>query len=89
MILQFIVAFSRSSDSTERQYLMFRLGIFVMDVALMTYGPACQVSINSILLTDKLHTNPSGQYLDLVYSPLPSSIDVITVLYRKASVKRQ
>jgi hypothetical protein len=64
---------------------MFRLGVLSADVALMTYGPACQISINSVLLTDKLHTTPSGQYLDLVYSPFPSTVDVITILYRKVS----
>lgn len=82
---QFQILFCRSSDSTDRPYLMFRLGIFTMDAALMTYGPAYQVSINSILLTDKLHTTPSGQYLDLIHSPVPSTTDVLTILYRKVS----
>lgn len=56
-----------------------------MDVALMTYGPAFQINVSSVLLTDKLHTTPSGQYLDLIYSPLPSNSDVVTVLYRKVN----
>ncbi|XP_063908904.1 intermembrane lipid transfer protein VPS13C-like isoform X2 [Zophobas morio] len=85
IINEFTVVFSRSSDSTDRQYLMFRLGLLTADIALMTFGPAYQVSINSILLTDKLHTTPSGQYLDLIYSPFPCTVDVITVLYRKVS----
>lgn len=55
----------------------------MMDVALMTYGPACQVSLNSVVITDKLYTNSSGQYLDLVYSIFPSKVDVLTILYRK------
>lgn len=82
---QFTFAFARSTDSTDRHYLMLRIGIFTTDLALMTYGPAYQISINNILLTDKLHTTSSGQYLDLVYSPFPSSNDVFTVLYRKVS----
>ncbi|KAJ8960584.1 hypothetical protein NQ318_013873 [Aromia moschata] len=85
VINELSVVFSRSSDSNDRQYLMLRLGIFTMDIALMTYGPAYQISVNSILLTDKLHTTPSGQYLDLVFSPLPNNQDVITVLFRKVS----
>ncbi|EEZ98160.2 hypothetical protein TcasGA2_TC000586 [Tribolium castaneum] len=85
IINEFTLVFSRSSDSTDRQYLMFRLGLLTTDVALMTYGPAYQISVNSVLLTDKLHTTPSGQYLDLVHSPFPSTVDVITILYRKVS----
>lgn len=64
---------------------MLRLGCTTMDVALMTYGPAFQLNVNSILLTDKLHTTPSGQYLDLIHSPVPSTVDVLTVLYRKVA----
>ncbi|KAB0792527.1 hypothetical protein PPYR_14486 [Photinus pyralis] len=83
VINDFSLAFSRSSDVTERPYLLFRLGSFMMDVAFMTYGPAYQISINSILLTDKLYTTRSGQYLDLIYSPVPSTADVLTILYRR------
>ncbi|XP_050293548.1 intermembrane lipid transfer protein VPS13C-like [Anthonomus grandis grandis] len=79
------MVFSKSSDSTDRQYLMLRVGQFSMDVAFMTFGPAYQMSIHSIILTDKLHTTSSGQYLDLVFTPLPNTGDVITVLYRKVS----
>ncbi|XP_060526445.1 intermembrane lipid transfer protein VPS13C-like isoform X2 [Cylas formicarius] len=83
VINEFNVVFSKSSDSTNRQYLILRLGRFNMDVAFMTYGPAYQMSIHNVLLTDKLHTTPSGQYLDLIYTPMPNNADVVTVLYRK------
>lgn len=63
--------------------MVLKLGMLAIDVAFMTYGPAYQISFNSILLKDKLHTTPSGQYLDLVHSPVPSIGDVLTVLYRK------
>ncbi|XP_030755861.1 vacuolar protein sorting-associated protein 13A-like [Sitophilus oryzae] len=85
VVKEFSMVFSKSSDSTDRQYLTLRLGHFTMDVAFMTYGPAYQISIHSILLTDKLHTTPSGQYLDLIFTPLPNNLDVITILYRKVS----
>ncbi|KAG5885873.1 hypothetical protein JTB14_019136, partial [Gonioctena quinquepunctata] len=85
IVNEFSLVFSRSSDSTDRQYLMLRLGVFTMDVALMTFGPAYQISLNSILLTDKLHTTPSGQYLDLIFSPLSTTNDLVTVLYRKGN----
>ncbi|KAK5650330.1 hypothetical protein RI129_001359 [Pyrocoelia pectoralis] len=83
VVNDFCLAFSRSSDITERPYLLFRFGSFMMDVAFMTYGPAYQMSINSILLTDKLYTTRSGQYLDLIHSPVPSTADVLTILYRR------
>ncbi|XP_044757951.1 vacuolar protein sorting-associated protein 13A-like [Coccinella septempunctata] len=85
IINEICVVFSKSSDTVDRQYLVLRAGLITMDLALMTYGPAYQLSVNTILLTDKMHTTSSGQYLDLLYSPLPSNIDIITVLYRKVS----
>ncbi|KAK9875024.1 hypothetical protein WA026_005834 [Henosepilachna vigintioctopunctata] len=85
VINEICVVFSKSSDTVDRQYLVLRVGFITMDVALMTYGPAYQLSVNTILLTDKLHTTASGQYLDLLYNPLPSNVDVITILYRKVS----
>ncbi|KAF7285850.1 hypothetical protein GWI33_009822 [Rhynchophorus ferrugineus] len=87
VIKEFTIVFSKSSDSTDRQYLTLRIGHYTMDMAFMTYGPAYQMSIHSILLTDKLHTTPSGQYLDLIFTPLPNNADVITILYRKVSAK--
>lgn len=57
--------------------------MFALDLALMTYGPAYQVSLNNVLLTDKLHTTTSGQYLDVLHSPFPSTVEVLSVLYRK------
>lgn len=66
---------------------MFRADLFTLDLALMTYGPAYQFSLGSVLLTDKLHTSTSGQYLDLIHSPFPSNGDVLTLLYRKVGVK--
>lgn len=85
VINEFQLSYSRSSDSADRVYLIFRLGQCVMDAASMNYGPAYQLSFNSILITDKLHTTSSGQYLDLVYSPMPSSVDLLTVLYRRVT----
>ncbi|KAK4883024.1 hypothetical protein RN001_006343 [Aquatica leii] len=83
VIGDFSINFSRSSDITDRPYLLLRLVTFMMDYAAMTYGPAYQISVNSVSLTDKLYTTRSGQYLDLIHSPLPSNSDVITVLYRR------
>lgn len=80
------IIFSRSSDSTDKQYLILRLGMFTMDVALMTFGPAYQISLNSFLLTDKFHTSSSGQYLDLIHTPFPSKEDVLVILFRRVSI---
>ncbi|KAH1005296.1 hypothetical protein HUJ04_006309 [Dendroctonus ponderosae] len=87
VVNEFSMVFSKSSDSTDRQYLMLRLGQFSMDIAFMTFGPAYQVSLHSVLLTDKMHTTSSGQYLDLIFTPLPNNSDVVTVLYRKVNAK--
>lgn len=85
-LIEFTLAFSRSSDSTDRQYLILRIGMFALDLAFMTFGPAYQISLNNIIVTDKLHTTSSGQYLDLLHSPFPSSVDVFSILYRKVGV---
>lgn len=66
---------------------MLRMGMFALDLAFMTFGPAYQMSLNNILLTDKLHTTASGQYLDLLHSPFPSTVDVLSVLYRKVALE--
>ncbi|XP_066252577.1 intermembrane lipid transfer protein VPS13A-like [Euwallacea similis] len=87
VVNEFSVLFSKSSDCTDRQYLMLRFGQFSMDVAFMTFGPAYQISMHSVLLTDKLHTTSSGQYLDLIFTPLPNNGDVLTILYRKVNAK--
>ncbi|XP_017782614.1 PREDICTED: vacuolar protein sorting-associated protein 13A-like [Nicrophorus vespilloides] len=83
VVNEFQLVYSRSCENNDRQYMMLRLGLFAMDIAWMTYGPACQVSLSSLILTDKLHTTPSGQYLDLIHSPFPTTVDVVTILYRK------
>ncbi|KAF5273457.1 hypothetical protein FQA39_LY07474 [Lamprigera yunnana] len=79
----FVLNFSRSSDITDRSYLVLHLCNFVMDFASMTYGPAYQISVNGVSMTDKLYTTRSGQYLDLVHSPVPSTADILTILYRR------
>lgn len=68
---------------------MLRLGLFTMDIALMSFGPAYQISLNSILLTDKSHTSSSGQYLDLIHTPVRSKDDVIVVLFRRVSKNKK
>lgn len=67
---------------------MLRLGMFTMDVALMTFGPSYQISLNSLLLTDKSHTSSIGQYLDLIHTPIRSKEDVLVLLFRRVSYLR-
>lgn len=49
----------------------------------MAYGPALQLSIKGILLTDKQHHSNIGQYLEVLASD-PKD-DVLNLLYRKVS----
>ncbi|KAF5301566.1 hypothetical protein FQR65_LT08871 [Abscondita terminalis] len=83
VVCDFALNFSRSSDITDRSYLLLHVGTFMMDYAVMTYGPAYQISVNSVSLTDKLYTTRCGQYLDLIHSPFPCNTDVLTILYRR------
>lgn len=50
-----------------------------LDVALMEFGPAVQLSVSQVLLTDKQHHSSSGQYLELI----TSSGELFNLLYRK------
>lgn len=81
--------FSRSSERVDRPYLMLRVGKCCLDLAFMDYGPALQLTVSSISLTDKLHTNITGQYLDLIHVPVPSEQDFLMLLYRKVTFPLQ
>ncbi|KFM79804.1 Vacuolar protein sorting-associated protein 13C, partial [Stegodyphus mimosarum] len=72
---------ARSSDHTDKPYLMLRAEKLCVDAAHMEYGPALQASLHRIRLVDKLHKGSSGEYLELISSE--NAADMITVLYRK------
>ncbi|KAF8773523.1 Vacuolar protein sorting-associated protein 13C like protein [Argiope bruennichi] len=74
---------ARSSDLTDKPYLMLRAEKLCVDAAHMVYGPALQASLHRIQLVDKLHKGSSGEYLELISSD--NSADMITVLYRKVA----
>lgn len=85
---EFCIVLSRSSERADRPYLMLRVDKTCVDLATMDYGPAVQLTIGSLTLTDKLHTSTTGQYLDLIHIPLPADSsapqqDFLQVLYRK------
>ncbi|XP_025830546.1 vacuolar protein sorting-associated protein 13C [Agrilus planipennis] len=84
---EFTLTVFRSNAATDKQYLILRLHEVTVDLAYMTYGPAYQVSVRSICLTDKCHTTCSGQYLDLIHSPFPSKEDIFVLLYRRVDAK--
>ncbi|KAL0830292.1 hypothetical protein ABMA28_002492 [Loxostege sticticalis] len=84
MLLRFIVGeivinLSRSTEQVDRPYVMLSISKVCLDVALMAYGPAVQLSVNQMLLTDKQHHSSSGQYLEL----LTSEGELFNLLYRK------
>ncbi|GIY87399.1 vacuolar protein sorting-associated protein 13C [Caerostris extrusa] len=74
---------ARSSDLTDKPYLMLRAEKLCVDAAHMVYGPALQASLHRIQLVDKLHKGSSGEYLELISSD--NAADMVTVLYRKNS----
>lgn len=69
----------------DRPYIMLSVTKLCLDVALMAYGPAVQLSVGSALLTDKQHHINSGQYLEL----LTSSGELFNLLYRKVCSKNR
>ncbi|KAG6453907.1 hypothetical protein O3G_MSEX008410 [Manduca sexta] len=76
---EIVINLSRSTDQTERPYIMLSITKVCLDVALMEYGPAVQLSVAQALLTDKQHHSSNGQYLEL----LTSSGELFNLLYRK------
>ncbi|XP_014251025.1 vacuolar protein sorting-associated protein 13A-like isoform X2 [Cimex lectularius] len=86
MLLRFIVGeivvqLCRSCNRIDKPYLMLRISNICCDAALMEYGPAIQASVGGMQLVDKLHTAPSGQYLELIATD--QGCDLATMLYRK------
>ncbi|XP_062531261.1 intermembrane lipid transfer protein VPS13A isoform X2 [Bombyx mori] len=79
IIGEIVVNLSRSSDQSERPYVMLSIGKVCLDVALMQYGPAVQLSVGQMLLTDKQHHSATGQYLELI----TSSGELLNLIYRK------
>ncbi|KAM3960055.1 LOW QUALITY PROTEIN: intermembrane lipid transfer protein VPS13A [Aphomia sociella] len=79
VIGEIVINLSRSMDQTEKPYIMLSITKVCLDVALMEYGPAVQLSVGQALLTDKQHHSSTGQYLEL----LTSSDELFNLLYRK------
>lgn len=81
LIGEIVINLSLSSTENDKPYIMFSLTKLCLDIALMAYGPALQLSLSSVLVTDKLHHSNSGQYLEVLSSD-PKE-DVLNLLYRK------
>ncbi|XP_047508917.1 vacuolar protein sorting-associated protein 13A-like isoform X2 [Pieris napi] len=79
IIGEIVINLNRSNDQVDRPYIMLSVTKLCLDVALMAYGPAVQLSVGSALLTDKQHHSSTGQYLEL----LTSSEELFNLLYRK------
>ncbi|CAG9562322.1 unnamed protein product [Danaus chrysippus] len=79
IIGEIVINLNRSSELTDKPYLMLVVSAVCADAALMRYGPALQLSLASVLLADKQHCTSSGQYLEL----LTSSGELFNLLYRK------
>lgn len=47
----------------------------------MKYGPALQISLNQLMLSDKLHQGTSGEYLELITTE--NCEEIANILYRK------
>ncbi|CAK1541918.1 unnamed protein product [Leptosia nina] len=79
IIGEIVINLNRSYDEVDRPYIMLSVTKVCLDVALMAYGPAVQLSVDSALLTDKHHHSSTGQYLEL----LTSNGELFNLLYRK------
>ncbi|GAB6032241.1 hypothetical protein CHUAL_010881 [Chamberlinius hualienensis] len=85
IIGEVVIHVARSNDHVDKPYLMLRIEKLCFDLALMTYGPAMQLSAECIQLVDKLHIGLNGQYLELLTSETTANENVIIILYRKVS----
>lgn len=81
MIGEIVLVLCRSSDATDRPYLMARITNCRLDSAFMNYGPAVQATLGGIQLIDKLHIGTSGEYLEIISTQ--SDVDFVSLLYRK------
>lgn len=76
---EIVINLSRSIEQVDKPYIMLSITKVCLDVALMEYGPAVQLSVAQALLTDKQHHSSTGQYLEL----LTSGGELLNLLYRK------
>nr|XP_026488707.1 vacuolar protein sorting-associated protein 13A-like isoform X1 [Vanessa tameamea] len=79
IIGEIVINLNRSSELVDKPYIMLSVSKVCLDVALMQFGPAIQLSIGQALLTDKQHHSSTGKYLEL----LTSSGELFNLLYRK------
>ncbi|CAL4158065.1 unnamed protein product, partial [Meganyctiphanes norvegica] len=80
---ELVISIAKSCDTRERErpYLMIKCSHFVIETALMDYGPAIQITLGSLHLVDKYHHSSTGEYLELISSP--SNGCLATIMYRK------
>ncbi|CAB3254271.1 unnamed protein product [Arctia plantaginis] len=76
---EIVINLARSTDQSEKPYIMLSITKVCLEIALMEYGPAIQLSVGQVLLTDKQHHSSTGQYLELV----TNSGELFNMLYRK------
>ncbi|GBP39684.1 Vacuolar protein sorting-associated protein 13C [Eumeta japonica] len=81
VIGELVINLSRSLDQTERPYIMVSVGKACLDVALMAFGPAVQLSVRSLLLADKQQHSDTGQYLEMIASD--PQTEILNLIYRK------
>lgn len=91
MLLRFVlnevvVQFSKSADKIDTPYLMLLVDKLFVDAAVTVYGMAAQASLGSIQLVDKIHTGPSGEYLEILRNK--STKQLISVIYREVRYLR-
>ncbi|KOB66510.1 putative vacuolar protein sorting-associated protein, partial [Operophtera brumata] len=68
---EIVINLSRSTEQVDKPYIMLSITKLCLDVALMQYGPAIQLSVAGALLTDKQHHSSNGQYLELLATDCP------------------
>ena len=79
-----VMQISKSADKIDTPYLMLRVNRVCVDAALTVYGIAAQASLGGIQLVDKIHTGPSGEYLEILSNK--SNRQLISVVYREVGL---
>ncbi|KAL3882618.1 hypothetical protein ACJMK2_028943 [Sinanodonta woodiana] len=80
-VREMVVQLNRSFDRLEKPYLMFRADRFHLDAAITAHGVAAHSSLGAVQLVDKIHTDNTGAYMELLTTM--ADTDLITLTYRK------
>ena len=68
------LAFDRASGDSSKSYLYLQVKDFNFDIGLMEHGPAVQMSVHSVQLSDRQSKTVSGHHVDLLSLTGPKEV---------------